>query len=134
MQFVVDTNIIVAALLAAGDTRKLLLSRRFEWYCPEHVKIEIGKHETEFLAKTGMTQKDFLDAQELVFNPIRIVAPEEYLAFKPKAIELTKADHDDWPFFALALQLKCGIWSNDSHFKKQSQIPVYSTKQILETK
>lgn len=40
-------------------------------------------------------------------------------------------DEKDTPFLALALKLKCPIWSNDSDFERQNLVKVYKTSYIL---
>lgn len=41
-------------------------------------------------------------------------------------------DKDDTLYIALAMKLKCPIWSNDKDLKKQSEVKIYSTKDIIE--
>jgi len=41
-------------------------------------------------------------------------------------------DPDDVEYFALALKLNCGIWSNDKRLKKQSKVKVFNTKELRE--
>ncbi len=40
-------------------------------------------------------------------------------------------DENDIIYFALALKLKCCIWSNDKALKRQDRIMVLSTKELL---
>lgn len=37
----------------------------------------------------------------------------------------------DTEYFALALKLKCSVWSNDKKFKKQDKVKVYSTNELI---
>ncbi len=37
----------------------------------------------------------------------------------------------DSPYFALALYLNCGIWSRERDFKKQDEIKVFNTKDLI---
>lgn len=134
MQLVVDTNVVVSALLRAGETRKLLLSHRFDVFSPEYVRFEIQKHRPEFIKKMGSNDHDFEEALGLVFEPITVIPLEEYAPFKLRAEKLARADLDDWPFLALALKLNCEIWSNDMHLKKQSDIRVFSTSELRNSK
>jgi len=41
------------------------------------------------------------------------------------------SDPDDIDFLALALLTNAAIWSNDSHLKKQSLVPVFTTDDII---
>ena len=40
-------------------------------------------------------------------------------------------DPKDIVYFALALYLKCGIWSNEKRLKKQNVVKVYATHDIM---
>src|SRR3989344_3432685 len=132
MQFVVDTNIVVAALIRKGDTQKLLLSNLFEFFSPDLVSGEVLKHKLEFMQKASMNEAEFLSALELGFENIVVAPPEEYLQFKGKALSICPEGHkDDWPFIALALKLDCAVWSNDSALKRQQKIKVFSTAEML---
>jgi predicted nucleic acid-binding protein len=51
---------------------------------------------------------------------------EEYLEMAEKI----SPDPDDFMYFALALKLKCPIWSNDKELKKQNKVIIYSTEDL----
>jgi predicted nucleic acid-binding protein len=40
-------------------------------------------------------------------------------------------DKDDTVFIALALAFSCAIWSNDADFKRQENVMVYTTEELL---
>jgi predicted nucleic acid-binding protein len=42
-------------------------------------------------------------------------------------------DIDDIDFFALALKLGCGIWSNEERLKRQSAVKVLTTEELLKS-
>lgn len=132
MQVVSDTNIIVAAFLKKGDTRRLLFSKQFEIFSPDRIVFEILANKEEFKQKGNMNEDEFQQALELELENIVIIPIEEYSLFKKKALSICPSGHeDDWPFFALALKLNCALWSNDLALKKQSDISVYSTTELL---
>ncbi len=50
-----------------------------------------------------------------------------------KEAESLISDEKDEPFLALALSEEVdGIWSDDSDFRKQTQIKIYTTKELVE--
>jgi len=53
--------------------------------------------------------------------------------FIPKAFQIMRnIDEDDTSFLALALMINGdGIWTNDPHFKKQNEIKVWKTKDMI---
>jgi len=44
--------------------------------------------------------------------------------------EKISPDPNDLMYFALALKLKCPIWSNDKELKKQNEVIIYSTEDL----
>jgi len=133
MQIVLDTNILVASLLKKGPTRAALFSKKFELFSPDNATAEILRNKEEFKRKSSTNERDFTDALELIFENISVVPIEEYAGFREKALSLCPEKHkDDWPFIALALKLGSPLWSNDSALKKQKEVAVYSTSELLE--
>lgn len=60
-----------------------------------------------------------------------ILIPKEEIEPFIEEAEKISPDERDVLYFALALKLKCGIWSNDKKLKKQSKIKIYSTEELL---
>lgn len=132
MAYVIDTNIIVAAILREGDTRKIIFSKNFELLSPDRAKLEILKHQEEFMKKTNTTKDEFLTIVELTFEKITIMPFEEYEQFKKQALNICPKGHDDdWPFLALALKLDCTLWTNDKALFSQKQVKTTSTKELI---
>jgi len=67
---------------------------------------------------------DFLE-KEIEFIPF-----EEFVDLHEKA-EQVSPDPNDVHYFALALKLSCGIWSNDKALKRQTAVKVFSTDDLL---
>ena len=133
MEIVVDTNIIISALLKEGLTRKIILLAPFEMYTVPFARLEIEEHKAELLNKSGLDDESFQYLIDLIFARIRVVDPSIIEPFKKKAIEIMKSlDVNDSPFLALAMALNCPIWSNDGDLKKQNIVKVYTTQEILE--
>ena len=42
------------------------------------------------------------------------------------------SDADDAPYLAFAIKMKSPIWSNDQHLKKQSIVPILTTREMIE--
>ena len=59
------------------------------------------------------------------------VPDEEFKDFAGKAKQLLGEHLKDIPYFALALYLNCGIWSNEKRFKKQVRIKAVSTSDLI---
>ncbi len=130
MELVVDTNILLAALLKPSTTQQLLFSEKLRLYVPEHCLEEIEKYSSEFARRMGKSEKEFGLALAIIFSQVTIVSAQEYVNFKKQALEML-TDEKDWPFLALALAKHIPIWSNDKGFKQQSAVKVFSTKELL---
>jgi len=136
IRFVVDTNILMSALLKDdSSTAKLLKSEFFEIYYPENGLREIECYKDYIISKRKKTlqMKSFDYALKFIFESICIIPSELYSLNMKIAYEAMKdIDEKDAPFLALALQLDCPIWSNDTHFKQQSIIKAYATVEIVQ--
>ena len=73
--------------------------------------------------------KQILDEIILRTN-IKILPFAEFEEYAEKAKQISP-DPNDIHYFALALKLKCFIWSNDKKLKEQNVIKIYSTEEIM---
>ena len=132
--FVVDTNILIAALKKESFTRDLLFSLLFKGetlISPNLALEEIKEKEEIIKSKFGLTDVQLSISLGILKSLIEFVPEEEYGKFLKRAEEISP-DPEDVPFFALALKFSCPIWSNDKRLKKQDKILVLSTKEIVE--
>ena len=58
MELVVDTNIVISAILKEGITRSLVFRPDVQLVCPKQVVEEIGKHRKELLGKSGADEEN----------------------------------------------------------------------------
>ena len=135
MILIVDTNIIIAALIKEGKTRELLIDSPFLLYAPEMVIGEIQKHRELIIEKSGLAENDLKSLLGLLLESINVVEKESFLHKMQEASELIgEADKGDVPFLALALSTpNDGIWTaNVQHFRAQNKIRVWTTAELLE--
>jgi predicted nucleic acid-binding protein len=131
MEFVIDANILFAALIKDSFTLELLLYDRAQFFAPEFVLQEFHEHKIEILKKTKRNPEDFEYVLGYLEERITIVPKDEYADMMEKA-EKFSPDPDDVPYLALSLKLDIPIWSNDRDLKeKQNTVKVYSTKDII---
>lgn len=65
-------------------------------------------------------------------NRIESIPKERFEKFLEQANSLI-SDKEDTEYLALSLALnKTPIWSNDPHFKEQSAVEVFTTKQLVD--
>ena len=77
--------------------------------------------------KTKRDMKDFNDMINLIETVVEIVPSEEVFSFVPEAFKLSP-DPKDIMYFALALKLKCPIWSNDKKLKENLDVTVVNIR------
>ena len=129
MDLVIDSNILFAALLKEGGTSDILFKHTL--YAPEFIFEEFKKYKNYLKGKTKRMEEDFNELFDLFERNAILIPKEEIDPFIEKA-EKISPDAKDVPYLALALKLRCGLWSNDKDLKeKQSVIQVYSTKELI---
>jgi predicted nucleic acid-binding protein len=134
VEVVVDTNVIISALLKEGSARKLLLLAPFTFYTVPYARHEIEKHRVGLVKRAGIDDETFQYLMDKIFERMDVVNPEVIGPHREKAIEAMKSiDPDDAPFIALALYLKCPIISEDKHLKKQTIVRTFTIREILDT-
>jgi predicted nucleic acid-binding protein len=133
MELIVDANILISALLKNGVTRKLLLSDEFRLYTPKFILEEFFEHINELAIKSNISDKalNTLIKNMIVESKIKIISKDEVKSYIQMAEQIS-TDPDDVQYFATALKLKCGIWSNDKKMKNQSAVKIYTTSDLLE--
>ncbi|MBT4191822.1 MAG: hypothetical protein HOE11_00790 [Candidatus Diapherotrites archaeon] len=134
MRIIVDTNIILSALIKQGKTRTILTNPLHEFYTIEFAIKEIRKYKKLVVKKSGLTEEEFEIILSLTMDNIKII---EKKRIKQKIKEakrlIEKTDPKDVPILASALSIpNDGLWSDDKHLKKQNKAKTYNTKEIIE--
>ena len=104
----------------------------------EHLKLfsvefmfkELEKHKLEILEKSGLSSPEFEVVVSLLSSRIEFIPFSDFKELVSLA-EKISPDKNDAEYFALALKLGCGIWSNDKLLKHQEKVKVYSTAELL---
>lgn len=128
MNLVIDSNILFAALLKDGRTSDLLFKHTL--YAPEFIFEEFRKYIHYLKGKTKRTEEDFNKLFDLFERNVILSPKEEIDTFMERA-EKISPDPNDVQYLALAIKLRCGLWSNDKDLKKQHEVRVYSTEELI---
>ncbi len=132
MELVVDANIFMSALIATqGKTYDFIYNDRNKLFAPEFLMDEFEKYKDEILEKSGLSEYDFELFLSLISSRIEFISKHEFEQFISKAEKITP-DPKDSEYFALAMKMKCSIWSNDKKLKEQNKVKVYNTSELLE--
>jgi putative PIN family toxin of toxin-antitoxin system len=132
MEIVMDANVFVAALLKNGVTRKLLLNDELVLYTPEYVIEEIFDHIYELEKKSHLPKESLVElVKVLLIESKMIIVPKDELRPYIKNADEISPDSDDVMYFATALKINCGIWSNDKDLQTQKVVKIYSTNDMM---
>jgi len=131
MEFVIDTNCLVSALIVSGKSREIICSIKLSLYAPEELLSETIAHKEEIVVKSRLTSSDFDILVNVLLSNISVIPMDEYKHLKEEALALVKHP-EDAPFIALSLSKKIPLWSDDKALKEQSVVKVYSTSELLE--
>ena len=131
MDLVIDANIIISALIATeGKTYDLILNDGIKLASPDKLAEELEKHKLEILEKSGLSGYDLNLFLSIISARINFVPYSEINKFVLEA-ENISPDQNDTEYFAVALKLRCAIWSNDKKLKTQDKVKVYSTDELV---
>ncbi len=136
MRLVVDANVIFAALLKDGATRRVLLLytlNNLELYAPPTLITEVSKYKAYLARKAGITKEKLSGLFDEILSSADIqVSDKKHLVRCMKKAKNISPDPNDSPYFAVALEKRCNIWSNDRRLKEQNVVEVLNTAELLE--
>jgi predicted nucleic acid-binding protein len=135
MELVIDSNVVISALIRDSLTRKIILDSNHRFYAPEFLRTEIEKYEGLITEKSNLNEKGLETLLSLVLGEVEVLPIESYEDKLSKAENLIgKEDIKDVPFLAVALHKECRIWSDDKDLNKQEKVEVETTEEIIELK
>lgn len=134
MKLIVDSSVLISALIRDSVTREILLLPFFEFLLPEYALEEIELRKSKIGKLSGLRYEEIDIVLSLILENIFIVPAHNIKVHLNEANNLIgKTDPNDTPFVALALSTKNdGIWSNDKHFEVLKDIiKVWKTADII---
>jgi len=132
MKIVLDTNVLMSAIIRDSLTRELITKSEHRLYVPDEVFETLLKYRTLILKKTNANPDNLESLIGRLSNYLEILPRKKFQPHMKKAKEAMKGiDLEDAVFVACALSLPDSvIWSNDKHLKKQGLVKVYNTEEI----
>lgn len=133
MKLVIDTNIILSALIKDSITRKIIVKSNWEFYYPLMSFYEINKYKNLVIKKSNLSEEKYDNLLISLFKHIKLVHNDKILNNLDKAKNIMfYIDPDDVVFIATSLSIDNSIiWSDDNDFKKQNEVSVINTKEII---
>ncbi|MBN1386000.1 hypothetical protein JW968_03410 [Candidatus Woesearchaeota archaeon] len=126
MKLVVDANPIISMLIAESPAIDIIFDKRFEIFAPRLILDEISRNMGVIRSKSRLSNMEQIF--RMIKNEIQLVPSEEYECCVPDAEQICP-DPKDIAYFALALHLGCGIWSNEKW--EQNLVRVYMTHELI---
>jgi len=132
MRLVLDTNILIAALIKDSITRRILLLPGLEFLLPAFALDELAMHRSKIVRATRLKGDELDLLLTLLLTSVTIVPFERIAPYLAEADTLIGAiDPNDVPFVALALAEEHeGIWSNDRAFERLPGIQCWTTTRL----
>ncbi len=130
MNLVIDANILFSLIISKSKVEDVFIHNNISLYSPEFIKVEIEKHIKTILNKTHRSKTEISEILDIFSRRIKLIQYKDFAEFYEKA-EIISPDKNDAAYFALALKLKCAIWSNDKKLKEQNVIKVYSSEELI---
>jgi predicted nucleic acid-binding protein len=130
MKLIIDANVLFSSLIKDSITAECIFKKDLELCAPDFFIEEFMKYEELILAKTQRPKEKYIEILHCLHEIIQIMPEKEFSVFLSEA-ERISPDAKDVPYFALALKMKCPVWSNDRKLKEQKRVKVYSTEEIM---
>lgn len=134
MKLIIDTNVIISALIRDSVTREIIMRLGFEFFHPKRELKNLEKHEKEIIEKAGIAEEEYKMIRKILFSYITLVDDEKFSNKLEEAREIMEnSDLEDVPFVALALSFdNDGIWTDDKDFKEQNRVRIWTTKELID--
>lgn len=134
MKLVIDASVLFATIISKGkELRGKVLDVFFhddvELMAPMHLFSELAEHEERIRKISGFSKTDFDTFVAVLALRIKPI-PESNIDKHLVKARNVSPDPDDVPYIAASLSLDCPVWTDDPHFKKQSEVKVLSTREL----
>jgi predicted nucleic acid-binding protein len=119
MNVVIDTNVVVSALISNSATRELMRDVNDTLVAPTRLEDEIDAHRDLIGDKSGLDESAVDESFARLFEHVVVVPDADLEPHREPAFDaLGTIDPDDVIFLATALAVDGAIWSDDSDFRK----------------
>jgi len=129
MKLVIDTNEIFSFFNPRSHARSMAFRNDIELHAPAFALEELEHIKPLILARFLVSEQNYVFTTKLLKSIISFSPDVAYEGVMERSKELSP-DPNDADFFALALTLKCPIWSEDAALKNQNEIDIYSTQEL----
>jgi predicted nucleic acid-binding protein len=129
---IIDSNILISALIKKGITRDILTNLNINFIFPEYGLEEVYFYKREIVKKAKISEGEFDLLLLRLLKYVRLVPIEVFINFREEADKIMRdIDRQDVVFISTALAFHCPVWSDDKHFQKQKEVVIYTTKDMI---
>ena len=134
MKLVIDTNILMSALIRNSMTRQIILKSGWKFLYPRISLGEIEKYKNYIIGKAGLSENDFQELFNIIINYISLIENSNYLDKLDEAeVIMRHIDEKDVVFIACALSCNNdSIWTDDGDFDKQNQVKIWKSEGVVD--
>lgn len=133
MTLVVDTNVLMSALIADSATRTLLRTIDDEIVAPAKLRTELEAYDDLVREKSGLSESELDLLKDRLFEHVEFAPDADIAQYREEATDaLADVDPDDVIFLATALAAEGTIWSDDADFQDQDLAPVVTTSEVID--
>lgn len=129
MRIVLDTNVVISALLRDSTSRRILASPSHSFILPDHARAEIERHLDDLLPRMGLTRAEAELLLALVTARVESIPESDFQVHLPEARRIMRElDPDDAVFVAVALAVDCDcIWTQGKALRAQARVRTFTT-------
>lgn len=128
---VVDTNVIISALVSDAWTRRLLVELEVPLGAPAVVVEEVERHVDVIAPRPDLEPHRVHTFLETLLDNVDLVRSIDDAALEGARSAMGPKPGPDVLFLALAIEEDGAIWSDDKDFDDQSLVPAYTTTELI---
>lgn len=132
MELVVDATALFAAIIGKGKTNKLFFEDRLNLVAFPYLIEEFNKNVGTIAKICSVSEPEVIETFEILKERIKIFPIYKFSDEIMSKAEKLAPHSKDAPYFALALHLGCAIWTREEDFKKQDEVKIYSTSELID--
>ena len=132
MELVVDATVLFAAIIGKGKTNDLFFEDKLRLVALPYLIEEFNKNTGAIAKICGLSESEVIEEFEILKRRVEIFPIYKFPDEVQSKAEKLAPHRKDAPYFALALHLGCAVWSREKAFKKQAEIRVYSTSELVD--
>jgi len=129
---IVDATVLFAAIIGKGKTNYLFFEDKLRLVALPYLIEEFNKNIGAIAKICGLSESEVIEEFEILKRRVEIFSIYKFPDEIQSKAEKLAPHRKDVPYFALALHLGCAIWSREENFKKQGEVKVYFTPELVD--